>query len=79
MGSKRVCHNKNICTFLCQGDAYPALQRERTMYYEGQSAAQITTEKAFSYGGYGNVKRFEDRGDVSIYFLTKEQNKCVFR
>ena len=49
----------------CVGDGYPALYKERTLYYEGQPEAGIVTEKEYKYGEFGNITEYYNRGSLA--------------
>ena len=49
----------------CVGDGYPALYKERTLYYEGQPEAGVVTEKEYKYGKFGNITEYYNRGSLA--------------
>ncbi|MDR1345424.1 MAG: hypothetical protein LBK03_01800 [Bacteroidales bacterium] len=52
-------------TQFCYGTGYPALDEEKVNWYNGNSTLQITTQKRYTYGPFGNVTTFYDDGDLA--------------
>ncbi|HOU99351.1 MAG TPA: RHS repeat-associated core domain-containing protein [Bacteroidales bacterium] len=55
----------NPAQISCSCIAYPAISQEDKYYYEGQSNYTIHTMKTYRHGPYGNIKEFNDFGDVA--------------
>jgi RHS repeat-associated protein len=53
------------CGAVCFGPVYPAISEEHNYFYEGLSTYQIHTLKTYIHGFYGNVKEYENHGDVA--------------
>ncbi len=48
----------------CFGSGYPALDSERSLYYDLKEKAQLVTSKKYTHGSYGNVIRYENEGNI---------------
>jgi RHS repeat-associated protein len=53
------------CGAECFGPVYPAISEENNYFYEGLTNYQIHTLKTYIHGFYGNVKEYENHGDVT--------------
>ncbi len=47
------------------GSLFPALVTVQKKYYEGEQAPRIVTRQELRYDDFGNVKQFDDLGDVN--------------